>query len=96
MVTFSWSILKAAIAPGRAYNNERRNLARFEVLACALHVVGFGMLTTNSKRRTEMKVFRVTVAGALVLFAVTAGFAMSVNSDYEKNFDFSHIPYLSQ
>ncbi len=38
-----------------------------------------------------MKVFRVTVAGALVLFAVTAGFAMSVNSDYEKNFDFSRL-----
>jgi hypothetical protein len=66
-------------------------LARFEVLACVLHAVGFGMLTTNSKRRTEMKVFRVTVAGALVLFAVTAGFAMSVNSDYEKNFDFSQL-----
>ncbi|MDX6402934.1 MAG: hypothetical protein QOH70_389 [Blastocatellia bacterium] len=38
-----------------------------------------------------MKVFRVTVAGALVLFAVTAGFAMSVKSDYEKSFDFSQL-----
>src|SRR5258705_6861759 len=38
-----------------------------------------------------MKVFRVTVAGALVLFAVTAGFAMSVKSDYEKNFDFTQL-----
>ncbi|HZE70972.1 MAG TPA: DUF4136 domain-containing protein [Pyrinomonadaceae bacterium] len=38
-----------------------------------------------------MKVFRVIVAGALVLFAVTAGFAMSVKSDYEKNFDFSQL-----
>jgi Domain of unknown function (DUF4136) len=39
----------------------------------------------------EMKVFRVTVAGVLILFAVTAGFAMSVKSDYEKNFDFSQL-----
>ena len=38
-----------------------------------------------------MKVFRVTVAGALLLCAVTAGFAMSVKSDYEKNFDFSQL-----
>ena len=38
-----------------------------------------------------MKVFRVTVAGALVLFAVTATFGMSVKSDYEKNFDFSQL-----
>src|SRR5258705_10529416 len=38
-----------------------------------------------------MKVFRVTVAGALVLFAVTAGFAMSVKSDYEQNFDFTQL-----
>src|SRR2546425_10430100 len=49
------------------------------------------MLTTNSKRRTEMKMFRVTVAGALVLLAVTAGFAMSVKSDYEKTFDFTQL-----
>ncbi|HBB89256.1 MAG TPA: hypothetical protein DC047_16755 [Blastocatellia bacterium] len=54
-------------------------------------MVNFGILTTTSKRRTEMKVFRVTVAGALVLFAVTAGFAMSVKSDYEKNFNFSQL-----
>jgi len=33
-----------------------------------------------------MKLFRVTVAGALVLFAVTAGSAMSVKSDYQKEF----------
>jgi hypothetical protein len=38
-----------------------------------------------------MKVFRVTVAAALVLFAVTAGFAMSVKSDYGKNFDFTQL-----
>jgi uncharacterized membrane protein len=62
-----------------------------QFLARALHVVGFGMLTTNSKRRTKMKAFRVTVAGALVLFAVTVSFAMSVKSDYEKNFDFTQL-----
>src|SRR5713101_8261813 len=39
-----------------------------------------------------MRVFRVTVAGALVLFAVTAAFGMSVKSDYEKNFDFTQLP----
>src|SRR6266850_8565991 len=38
-----------------------------------------------------MKVFRVTVVGALVLLAVTAAFGMSVKSDYEKNFDFSQL-----
>ena len=38
-----------------------------------------------------MKCFRVTVAGALVLFAAIAGFAMSVKSDYEKSFDFSQL-----
>ena len=38
-----------------------------------------------------MKLFRITVAGALVLFAVTAGFAMSVKSDYQKNFDFTQL-----
>jgi len=38
-----------------------------------------------------MRVFRVTVAGALVLFAVTAAFGMSTKSDYEKNFDFSQL-----
>jgi uncharacterized membrane protein len=38
-----------------------------------------------------MKVFRVTVAGALFLVAVTAAFGMSVKSDYEKNFDFSQL-----
>ncbi len=38
-----------------------------------------------------MRVFRVTVAGALVLFAVTAAFGMSVKSDYEKNFDFTQL-----
>ena len=37
-----------------------------------------------------MKVFRVTVAGALFLVAVTAAFG-SVKSDYEKNFDFSQL-----
>jgi hypothetical protein len=38
-----------------------------------------------------MRVLRVTVAGVLVLFAVTAAFGMSVKSDYEKNFDFSQL-----
>ena len=38
-----------------------------------------------------MKVFRVTAAGALLLFAVAAGFGMSVKSDYEKNYDFSRL-----
>ena len=38
-----------------------------------------------------MRVLTVTVAGALVLFAVTAAFGMSVKSDYEKNFDFSQL-----
>ena len=31
-----------------------------------------------------MNVFRVTAAGALVLFAAIAGFALSVKSDYQK------------
>lgn len=38
-----------------------------------------------------MRIFRVTVAGALVLFAVTAAFGMSVKSDYEKSFDFTQL-----
>ena len=38
-----------------------------------------------------MKVFRLSVAGALVLFAITAAFGMSVQSDYEKNYDFSRL-----
>src|SRR5258708_14727968 len=39
-----------------------------------------------------MKAFRVfTVAGALMLFAVTGAFGMSTKSDYEKNFDFSRL-----
>ena len=38
-----------------------------------------------------MKVFRVTVAGALLLVAVTAAFGLSVKSDYEKNYDFSRL-----
>ena len=38
-----------------------------------------------------MKVFRVTIAGGLLLVAVTAAFGMSVKSDYEKNFDFSQL-----
>jgi uncharacterized membrane protein len=57
-------------------------------VACA-H--GSDMLTRKSKRRIEMRVFRVTVAGALLLLAVTAAFGMSVKSDYEKNFDFSQL-----
>lgn len=38
-----------------------------------------------------MKVFRVTVAGALVLFAITAALGMSVKSDYQKTYDFSQL-----
>lgn len=38
-----------------------------------------------------MRVFRVTVAGALVLLAITAAFGMSVKSDYEKTYDFSQL-----
>jgi uncharacterized membrane protein len=38
-----------------------------------------------------MKVFRVTVAGALLLVAVTVVFGMSVKSDYEKNYNFSQL-----
>jgi hypothetical protein len=38
-----------------------------------------------------MKMFRVTVAGALLLVAVTAAFGMSAKSDYEKNFDFGQL-----
>jgi uncharacterized membrane protein len=38
-----------------------------------------------------MKVFRVTVAGALLLVAVTVAFGMSVKSDYEKNYNFSQL-----
>jgi len=50
------------------------------------------MLSTNFlEGEIEMRVLTVTVAGALVLFAVTAAFGMSVKSDYEKNFDFSQL-----
>jgi uncharacterized membrane protein len=52
---------------------------------------GSAMLNRKSKRRIEMKVFRVTVAGALLLVAVTAAFGMSVKSDYEKSFDFRQL-----
>ena len=38
-----------------------------------------------------MKVFRITVAGALLLVAAAAAFGMSVKSDYEKSFDFSRL-----
>ena len=38
-----------------------------------------------------MRVFRATAAGALLLLAVTAGFGMSVKSDYEKTYDFSRL-----
>jgi uncharacterized membrane protein len=57
-------------------------------VACA-H--GSDMLDRKSKRRIEMKVFRVSVAGALLLVAITAAFGMSVKSDYEKSFDFSRL-----
>ena len=38
-----------------------------------------------------MRVFRLTIAGALLLTAVTAVLGMSVKSDYEKNFDFTQL-----
>jgi hypothetical protein len=38
-----------------------------------------------------MKVFRVTVAGAVMLFAFAVAFGMSVKSDYEKSFDFTQL-----
>src|ERR1700716_168100 len=38
-----------------------------------------------------MRVFRLTIAGALLMIVVTAAFGMSVKSDYEKNFDFSSL-----
>ena len=38
-----------------------------------------------------MRVFRVTVVGALVLLSVSAAFGMSVKSDYEKTYDFSQL-----
>ncbi len=39
-----------------------------------------------------MRGFRIfTVAGALMLLAVTTAFGMSTKSDYEKNFDFSQL-----
>jgi hypothetical protein len=43
------------------------------------------------KGEIDMKVLRVTVAGALVLFAITAAFGMSVKSDYEKTYDFTRL-----
>jgi hypothetical protein len=42
-----------------------------------------------------MKSFRVALGGALVLFAVSAAFGMSVKSDYDKNFDFSQLRTFS-
>src|SRR5258706_9228003 len=38
-----------------------------------------------------MRVFRLTIAGALLLILGTAAFAMSVKSDYEKSFDFTQL-----
>ena len=38
-----------------------------------------------------MKVFRMTVAGVLLLVAAAAAFGLSVKSDYEKNYDFSRL-----
>jgi hypothetical protein len=38
-----------------------------------------------------MRVFRATAASALLLLAVTAGFGMSVKSDYEKTYDFNRL-----
>jgi hypothetical protein len=38
-----------------------------------------------------MRVFRVALAGWLILVAVTAACGMSVKSDYQKSFDFSQL-----
>ena len=38
-----------------------------------------------------MKAFRAALAGALLLAAVTSAFALSVKSDYEKDYDFSRL-----
>jgi hypothetical protein len=38
-----------------------------------------------------MRVFRLTIAGALLMVIVTAAFGMSVKSDYEKSFDFTQL-----
>src|SRR6266478_2648968 len=38
-----------------------------------------------------MRVFRLTIAGALFMVMVTAAFGMSVKSDYEKSFDFTQL-----
>src|SRR3984893_10509735 len=38
-----------------------------------------------------MRVFRLTIAGALIMVAVSAAFGMSVKSDYEKSFDFAQL-----
>jgi uncharacterized membrane protein len=92
-----------ASSTGECCGKSRRQILQpqkgIEQTACKLGVrVAFGGLrvacahgSRKSKRRIEMKVFRVTVAGALFLLAVTVGFGMSVKSDYEKNFDFSQL-----
>jgi uncharacterized membrane protein len=92
-----------ASSTGERCGKSRRQILQpqkgIEQAACKLGVrVAFGGLrvacahgSRKSKRRIEMKVFRVTVAGALFLLAVTVGFGMSVKSDYEKNFDFSQL-----
>lgn len=38
-----------------------------------------------------MKLFRVTVAGALIMMAVTIALGLSIKSDYDKNYDFSRL-----
>src|SRR6267143_6877138 len=38
-----------------------------------------------------MRVFRLTIAGALIVVAVNAALGMSVKSDYEKNFNFTQL-----
>src|SRR5712692_8626919 len=75
-----------------ATTTKSRLQTRRVTLACVLHSDCPGMLSTNFlEGEIEMRVFTVTVAGALVLFAVTAAFGMSVKSDYEKNFDFTQL-----
>jgi uncharacterized membrane protein len=49
------------------------------------------MLITNFERRIEMKVFRITSVGAMLLLAGAAVFGLPVKSDYEKDFDFSQL-----
>src|SRR5678815_6072017 len=43
------------------------------------------------KKENEMKVFRVMLAGGLVLGVITVALGLSVKSDYQKSYDFSRL-----